>query len=706
MTSVATRSTAPTGGGTFRRRPASPAISMTKVLAGAYRQRRILLAVVAAALVIGAIVTFATPRRYSATASIQLNQQTPRVLPNRDLDPEPAVQDSERFLQTQLDRILSRSMAEAVEARVRASSTPRILTALGFPDGGADTRREDVVTALQENVIAELGLNTRLARITFTSRDPAVTAAIANAYAEAAGSSSLIAKSETAAQAEQYLGEEMAKAKAKLQDSERAMLAYARNADLTTTVVPGQDRGGSLRAQQLGMLTDQLAAATARRIDAQQQWQQVQGTSSMALPEVQNNRAIQELMNQKAQLQATIAAEDDRYTEQFPGVTSTIAKAEQIDAQIGGLAASIKRGYQVRYNAAAMAERQLSGAVNQLRGAAMSERERTVGYNSLQREVEANRAFYDGLLQRAKEIGAAAGAPGESVTFVDRAEPPTSPSSPSWPKNMALSGILGLIAAMGVGLLRERSVSVVRTADEAEAALDIPNLGMVPAVSSKERVDVEMLNPRSPQSEAYYSAAVGLHQLAGKKLPKVVLVTSSTPGEGKSTSSIGLARSFSAMRDRVLLIDGDIRRPSLAAMLGARIQPGLSNVLEGTASAKDAVQKLDDQRFDLIIAGDSTVDPVSLLSSEAMGKTLAELGEQFDLIIIDGPPIMGIADSILLAAHAEVAVFVVESARIETEQLQLAKARLPADLPAGSILTKFVARDAGVKYGSKGYYQY
>jgi capsular exopolysaccharide synthesis family protein len=679
---------------------------MGKIMAGAYRQRMVLLGVLGLALVLGALVTFLMPRTYSATAAVQLNQQIPRVLPDRDLDPEPAVQESERFLQTQVDRILSRSMAQAVEASVRASGTPRIMSALGFDEGGADAGREDVINAIQENVFVELGVNTRLARISFSSRDPVVSAQLANAYAEALSSSNLVDKSTTATQAEQFLATQLAEAKVKLEDSERAMLAYARRTDLTTAIVPGQDRGGSLRAQQVGVLTDQLALATSRRIEAQQAWTQVQATPALALPEVQDNRAMQELIRQRGELEAAKAAETDVYTDKYPGVTSTVAKVQQVDEEINRLAGNIKRGYEVRYNAALRAERQLAGTVEQLRGAAMSERERTVDYNALEREVEANRAFYDGLLQRYQQVAAASGSPGENVIVIDRADPPKLASSPNIPRNMALAGVLGLVAALGVALLRERSVSVVRTADDAETTLDLPNIGMVPAVSSKQRVDVEMLNPRSPQSEAYYSAAVALHQLAGNKLPKVVLVTSCTPREGKSTSSIGLARSYAAMRDRVLLIDGDLRRPSLAAMLGARIGPGMADVLAGTATIEGVVQKLDDQRFDLIIAGQSDQDPVGLLSSDAVAATLAALGELYDVIIIDGPPVLGIADAILLAGHAEIAVFVIESGRIETEQARIAVGRLPANLPTASILTKFQAREAGVKYGSRGYYQY
>lgn len=705
MNSGATRFPNTTHGSASRRRAAAPAFSMAKIMAGAYRQRMVLLGVLGVALTLGALVTFLTPRTYSATAAVQLNQQVPRVLPDRDLDPEPAVQESERFLQTQVDRILSHSMAETVEASVRASATPRILEALGL-EQGADLGRDDVIDAIQENVSVELGVNTRLARISVSSRDPVVSAQLANAFADALSSTNLVDKSATASKAEQFLATQLAEAKIKLQDSERAMLAYARRTDLTTAIVPGQDRGGSLRAQQAGVLADQLALATSRRIEAQQAWSQVQATPALALPEVQDNRAMQDLIRQRGELEAVKAAETDVYTEKYPGVTATAAKVEQIDAEINRLASNIKRGYEVRYNAAARAERQLAGAVDALRNSAMSERERSVDYNALEREVEANRAFYDGLLQRYQQVAAASGSPGENVLVVDRAEPPKNASSPNIPRNMALAAVLGLAAAMGVGLLRERSVSVVRTADEAEHALDLPNIGMVPAVPSKQRVDVEMLNPRSPQSEAYYSAAVALHQLAGNKLPKVVLVTSCTPREGKSTTSIGLARSYGAMRDRVLLIDGDLRRPSLAAMLGARIGPGMADLLAGTTTIEGAVQKLDDQRFDLIIAGQSEQDPVGLLSSEVVGATLAALGEHYDVIIIDGPPVLGIADAILLAGHAEVAVFVIEAGRIETEQARIAVSRLPSNVPTASILTKFQAREAGVKYGSRGYYQY
>jgi polysaccharide biosynthesis transport protein len=688
-------------------RPVSNALSIGKLLAAVRRQRVVLGSIVAVALVIGTVVTIVSPRTYSATASVQLNQQAPRVFADGAMDPEPAVQESARFLQTQLDRIQSRSMSEAVARNVRAADTPRILESLGLSGSDKPLTSDDIVSAIQSRVLVELGANTRIARITFSSQDPEITAQIANAFAQTMATNNLVEKGATAAQAEEYLLSELADAKTKLQVSERTMLSYARNADLSATVMVGKDaEGGSLRAQQLQVLNDQLGGATARRIEAEQQWRAVQSVPPAALPEVQDNRAIQQLMAQKAELDSTAAAAGDRYTNRYPGITEATNSSEMLDDRIAQTAAEIKRGYEVRYRAALRAEQQLSAKVGQLRSSAVAERERAVDYNSLEREVEANKAFYDGLLQRYQEIAAASGAPGENILVVDRATVPIAPSSPNIPRNLALSLILGLIVAGGVGLLREQSRRVVRTVEEAERVLSIPSLGMIPAVGRKKRIDAEMTNPRSAQSEAYYSAAVSLHHFAGGKPPKIALVVSCTPGEGKTTTAIGLARSYAAMRERVLLIDGDLRRPSLAAVLGARLTPGFAEVLAGTSALEAAVQRLDDQPFDLMIAGEAQGDPVGLLSSELMGTTLASVADQYDVVIIDGPPILGIADAILLADRADAAVFVVEAGRIDSGQLRIARERMPGKVPTGSILTKFVAKDAGVGYGTQGYYQY
>lgn len=682
---------------------------LERLNAGIYRQRLPAALIFILALAIGALLTFGTAPRYTATASVQLEQLTPRVIAAPELDPQPNVQDADRFLQTQIDRVRSRNLAQIVANQLRIGASPALMAALGV-DPNAPGRNERIIASLQDGVAAELGLNTRLAQIAFTSRHPEASARIANAFAEALAATNLNSKIETSNRAKQYLQGQLGAAKNRLETSEKRMLAYARSADLTTTVVPGNgdkdDRGGSLRAQQLGLMAGSLSQATARRIDAEQSWNQVRGASAMSLPDVQGNRAIQDLVSQRAQLQAAYNEERQRHTDAYPSVRETAAKINVLDSQIGGLAGNIKNSFYGRYVAAAQQERQMAGSVGQLRGAAMAERERSVRYNSLNREVETNKAFYEGLLQRYREVAAASGAPAVNVTVVDRASAPLEPSSPDVPRNLALAGIAGAILALMAGSTRERMHHVVRSAEDLESNFGLPTLGVVPLLTGRKTIDEALDDPRSAQSEAYNSVAVALGQGTGGIVPKTLLVTSSTVGEGKSTSAVGLARSLASMGLRVLLVDGDLRRPSLRKIADGMDSPGLSDALAGSAPARSIIRRADLHDFDVVGAGQAATNPMALLSAGHMDKVIDGLAEEHDIVVIDAPPVMGLADAVLLARNAAAVLLVTEANRTHLCQVEVALSRLSGANIIGSIITKFDPRAAGVSYGGTDYYSY
>jgi succinoglycan biosynthesis transport protein ExoP len=233
------------------------------------------------------------------------------VFADDSLEPRTDEKNAERFLQTQVDRARSRTIAETVANKLQLAKSPAALNALGVEAVDQPMAQREAVEKLRETVQVAIGLNTRVAQISFTSGDPIVSARVANAFAESLIAANLAQKNQTTARAKQYLLQQMAQAKQRLEGSERRMLAYARSADLTTTLVAasGSDQNpASLRAQELGMMTGSLAQATARRIDAQQQWAQVQGAEPMTLPEVQSNKAIQDLVSQRSQLQAALRA--------------------------------------------------------------------------------------------------------------------------------------------------------------------------------------------------------------------------------------------------------------------------------------------------------------------------------------------------------------------------------------------------------------
>jgi capsular exopolysaccharide synthesis family protein len=681
--------------------------ALEQFMAAVYRQRWVIIAALAMAIAIGVALTLTTKPVYTATASVQLDQQAPRVFADQDLDPQGGEKDAERFLQTQVDRARSRTVAEAVANELQLARSPAALQALGVEATAGQQVQQEVVSKLQEGVQVAIGLNTRLAQISFTSGDPEVSARAANAYADTLVAANLESKNTTSERAKQVLLRELGTAKQRLEGSERRMLAYARSADLTTTVVAGDSNGqnpGSLRAQQLGLMTDSLAQATARRIDAQQQWAQVQGANPMNLPEVQANSAVQRLVEQRAQAQAALDEERQRRTDDYPTVREAAAKISQLDSQIGTLASNIKTSFQGRYVAAAQQERQMASTVSGLRGAAMSERERGVGYNSLSREVETNKAFYDGLLQRYKQVAAAAGTAAANISIVDTASPPSTPDTSYLARNLALAGIGGLILALVIGGFRERVHNVIRSTDDLESGLNIPALGVVPRLTGPAAEALD--DPRSAQSESYYSIAVALENATGNGLPKSLLITSSTAAEGKSTSALGIAQSLSAMGRRVLLVDADLRRAAVGKAGIESHGPGLSGVLSGSNSVEEAVERDDDRGFSLIPAGDVRASPIQLLSADHMKTMIDRLGADYDIVIFDGPPIMGLADAVLLARNVEAVLVIVEANKTQASQIDVAISRLPNANVIGGVITKFNPKTAGVRYGGYDYYTY
>ena len=688
------------------------ATPLEQLITALYRQRWVIAAAVGLALAIGVVLTFALPKQYTAVAQVQLEQQTPQLLGDKDFDPQAPVQDANRFLQTQLDRVRSQSIAETVVDKLQLSKSPATLVALGIdPTDAPDAKiaRQLAVYQLQGNVKALLGLNTRLAQVSFTTADPKLSANIVNAYVDALSTSNIEGKQQASERAKQYMVQQLAQAKDRLETSERNMLSYARRADLTTTIVPtsgnNNDRGGSLRAQQVGLMTDSLAQATSKRIEAQQRWVQVRGAAPLTLPEVQENQAIQNLVAQKAQLQASLEEDRQRHTDAYPSVRENAARIRELNGQIGSFAAVIKSSFEGKYLAAGQQERQIAQTVAQMQGAAMSERERSVGYNSLSREVETNKAFYDGLLQRFKEIAASAGALATNVTIVDRAWPPLKADG-HLVRNLALASMAGLVLALFLGSMRERLHNVVRSSDDLLKHFNLPVLGVVPRVTSPTKIEDAIQDPHSAQSEAHYSIAVALQEAASGALPKTLLITSSTASEGKSTTALGLARSLTAMGKRVLLIDGDLRRQSSTKLVEDSTKPGLTDLLTGSAKPENSIEQTQANGFGIVRAGDVTSNPVTLLGDDRIKTVFNRLATKHDIVIIDGPPVKGLADAVLLARSVESVLVIVEANRTHMTELDMALSRLPRNNVIGGVITKFDPKKAGVRYGSYDYYAY
>ncbi len=288
-----------------------------------------------------------------------------------------------------------------------------------------------------------------------------------------------------------------------------------------------------------------------------------------------------------------------------------------------------------------------------MKGETLAEQGRSVRYNILKREADTNRELYDGLLQRYKQVSAQAGATNNNITIIDRAFPPIEPVSPKPALNMALAGLAGLMMAVLFLFGREKLDDQVRIPDDVDRKLKIPLLGVVPLLKAKESLNDALRNPKSGLSEAHHALRTSLELASARGMPFSLLLTSSGQSEGKSSTAFAMARDFASSGKRILLVDGDLRKPSLHRLIIVSAATGLSNVLARQKTFGEVVQHSKINGFDFVPSGPLPPNPADLFAGGAMLELFATLRDHYDLVIIDGPPVLGLADAPRLGAAVD-----------------------------------------------------
>ena len=310
--------------------------------------------------------------------------------------------------------------------------------------------------------------------------------------------------------------------------------------------------------------------------------------------------------------------------------------------------------------------------------------ESAIEYNLLKRDAESNRQLYEGLLQKLKEAGVSAGLRSSNIRIVDLARVPTSPSAPNIPRNILLGLALGLFGGLGLAFVLEGLDNTVRTPEEAQIISALPSLGVIPLSSkliaknrknghprlslssrSSESTDclelITFARPRSELAEAYRALRTSILLSSLGSPPKVILVTSALPQEGKTTTSINSAIVLSQRGGRVLLLDADLRRPSIHKALGLRNTSGLSTLMTGGDGSEDAIVSTEIPNLFALTAGPPPPQPAELLSSILMKSHLERWRQQFDHIVIDTPPALSVTDAVVLSVEADSVIIVVRS---------------------------------------------
>ncbi|MEW4468810.1 polysaccharide biosynthesis tyrosine autokinase [Parasphingorhabdus sp. JC815] len=677
--------------------------------------------IIAVCIALGIIATLLMTPYYTSTATVEINREQDKVTNVEGVTSTDSAGQNLEFYQTQYSLLESRSLAERVARAQNLAAKDSFFEAFDVdPDNsGFLTEETGVQSATQRNARLKAAIEllqdhisispirgSSLVDVSFQSPDSALSAQIANAWVEQFIASNLDRRFNSTADARKFLEEQLYELKQKLEDSERNLSAYADNKEIITLSSQQTPEGKTvshktLAAANLEALNTALAQATANRIAAESEARMRAGDRNALL-----NTTLNNLREERAKVHAEYAKLMVQFEPEYPAAKALATQVAALDKSIAAEEARSRTGTTARYQEALDQERQLLAKVNRLKDQFSGERRDSIQYNIFQREVDTNRQLYDGLLQRYKEIGVA-GVGTNNISVVDHAQRAERPSSPKLLLNVALAILGGLGLAAAYVFVMEQIDQTIKDPADLKPKLGIAPLGSIPDLD-KEDIIHSLGDKKSVAWEAYLSIRTSLAFLTDHGVPRSFLLTSTRPNEGKSTSALALAAVLASTKKRILLIDGDMRNPSLHQMLGTNNANGLSNFLAGEDNLDQLIHKESEYGFDAMSAGPIPPNAAELLSSARMQELVTKLTAIYDTVIIDAPPVLGLADIPLLANSVEGVIYTIEAGGVKLRGIQSAIQRVRSSHAHifGGIVTKIQPQHSGYGYGYAYQYSY
>ena len=664
-----------------------------------FRHRWLFLSIVVGCVMLGAIRAYLTTPLYRATATLELNSAPQKVVQNNN-ESEPIIYDND-FLALQIGLIKSRAVAERVARTSNLGSNEKFLGAKKSGRAG----EQAAVGRLMGGFSASGTASDRILRIDYVHPNPDIAAEVVNGYATSFIEGNIERQFETSAFTRKYLQQRLNATRVKLEKSEVDLMAYSRQANILNIVsndpegASSSDAAGtSLVASNLLALNQQLGVAQNARIVAQQKYQQAAGAVGAARA---SNPVVIALQQQRATLQANYDKELQSLKPEHPTMLALKSELNALTSQMNTAASQATSStsglLRSDYLAAVNAERMIENKIQQLQQSVMSLGDRSIKYNILRRDVEANRNLYNSLLQRLKEEDTSA-TKDSDVAIVDLAQVPGAPFVPNTSRTILLALLAGLVlgalGAIGVNYLED----TIKIPEDLTDRLNLPVLGVIPWIDKNQSLDEMLGDPRSILSEAFYSVRTALQFSTSDGLPKSLFITSSRSGEGKTSSALALASNLAMTGLKVLLIDADLRNPSLLAETREKV--GLAGLLTRQGDVDSAIMPTEIPNLSLLAAGPAPPNPATLLAGTALRDLIRYLGERFDVLVVDGPPVLGLADAPLISAVCDATVLIVEAGKTRRTIVVTAISRLKmagANV-MGGILNKFKEEKFGYGY--------
>ena len=651
-----------------------------------------------------AVATFTMKPIYRGTTTVQINKENPQIVDFKEIF---AVNTMDMdYYQTQYKLLESRTLAKRVVQTLKIGEHPEFLSKpetpfqkwkssffgsiLGFftpsnqnasaEKGSAENNREiTLVNQFLTKLKIEPIRNSRLVKIHFDSNFPELSTQVPNTLAMNYIQQSLENRFVNTEQAREWLTKQLEDLKAKVERAEEALQTFGSKHDIISL-----EEKENIIMHRLTELNEALTKAESERIGKEALYKQTKELNSDTLPSILDNKLIMDLKQASIQLEAQYMKLSETYKPGYPEMVRLKNQMETIQKRIDGEINKIITGIRNDYESSLRRESLLRQVFEQQKVRVMGMKEKAIQYNILKREADTNKELYKGLLQKMKEAGVSAGITASNIQVVDKAEFPTNPFKPNKQLNLLLAAVVGLFLGVGFAFFFEYLDNTVKTPEDVEQMIRLPSFGMVPEISyeRKKRLEsgtscpVELItfgHPKSMLSEAYRNIRTSILLSFSEKPPKRIAITSPNPAEGKTTTVINTSIALSQTGAQVIVVDADLRKPRVNEIFNGEDGMGLSNYLSGHTELESVIRKTEIPNLFYIAAGPLPPNPSELIGSNLFKGMLESLGEQFDHIVIDSPPVLGFADAIILSTIVDGVILVVSGGKTPRETLQHAK---------------------------------
>lgn len=696
-----------------------------KLLFYVVQYRWLIVMMVAAGLVAGVVVTMMQTPKYQATTQLEVLVPSAKVF--QDIEVVSENSDVRAFL-TAREKLKSRALAQRVVFQLGLTEKPdflfpkpdfsignifyrafRISRTPAVEDKTPEQREAIAISRVLNDLTVNLVTNTSLLSITFVDQKPKYASDVANQVAQSFIDQRLDQTSETSDLARQFIQEQVLQVKQKLQKSEEELVAYAKDSGITIT---GDDK--SLIGSNIEALNTALATAIQDRLDAGRAVDQIDKGRGASLGPVLESKGLQDLSAKLADLTGQYQQKLGILKPGFPEMQQLQSQIRELQRVYNNGVLAITDSIRLKYQEAQNKEADLKSKLAEMEKQQAIFNDKNIKYTILKREVDSNRSQYDSLIAKLNEVGVSSELKTQTAAIVDFATQPMAAYSPRLSINLAIGLSLFLALAASIIYIIELLNNTFTNPEQVEKELGLAILGILPHVDDRELI-ASIGDQKSGLSEAYRSLRTSLQFSGAEGAPRSLLITSSEPAEGKSTTSFKLGQDFAALGARVLIVDGDLRKPNLHRLFGLDNTIGLSNLLTNTVRREDLATIFRPTKYPnvtVLTSGTIPPNPADLLSSPKMALILTNLSKRFDLVVIDAPPIVGLSDAPILSRLAEGTLMVVSTNQVTRKSAKTALKRLRAAGAnvVGAAMSKFAVNkfdyNYAYKYMNYQYYSY